>query len=480
MELSMRREPWRIGGAAIIVGAAFLVGGCRGSQSKEPDDPGFASHHGKLQLSRKTADEDLRAELARLDQEGATPQHLTGLTPPFDSRLVKDRAGAPTATGDDGAGELAAVFTRAELASALKKLSQAYPDDGRFTHETLQIAAHVRLEFEPHRERFRRAARAPQCDFGPRFSEGILADFSYIDVCQSGCRLEVIYAAEQLLVERPEAAIACIETIFRACQWLDAQKHSVPRLAAAQIRQHTLRIVAAVAEHPDTTRGGFAALRNILGEQLVNWPPDQNAWIGERSDGLHAYELIRAGYLESVLTKKEIEHIKAEHDDYKLVFARMREGVDRDEYFFLRTMRNLVAACQSKPYHERANFFDTLDTELKRRRMDEKNPSFADLVLLKDLDNGYHNQAADLARCRAWWLALSLALGQTAPTPWVNPLTGRAFPIDASDHRVRVYELPKFDADIDISMAPTATAAAPMQNQKRDIRSSQLPLRDRR
>jgi hypothetical protein len=174
----------------------------------------------------------------------------------------------------------------------------------------------------------------------------------------------------------------------------------------------------------------------LLDQQLEHWPDDATAWIGDRAQGMHTYELIRGGYLLSLLSYDELRDFREEIGIDKLAEA-VASNIDQDELFYLRTMRDVVDACQ-KPHFARADVFRQIEANLGLLRGSDNYPFVADQLLLLRLDQGSRLMALDRARCEAWAIALRIACGDDQARKFTNPLTGDEFFVDITDTQVVV------------------------------------------
>ena len=233
--------------------------------------------------------------------------------------------------------------------------------------------------------------------------------------------------------------------MFRVDTLLADLKHVASRLTAARLRGETLRVAEAVAGHPRANPELLHQLHQLICDQLSPWPPDANAWIGDRAMGLHAYEMVRDGQLLNLLTRDEIRLLGKQQDINSFVQTVTR-SLDQDELFYLQSMRSIIESC-SEPYYHRQPTIDAIATNLNQLRDTPHFPLFAAQVLLLDrepgrrlqaLDQGLRLQALDRARCEAFALALSAATGTTVTPLPVNPVTGKPFELISREEQVEV------------------------------------------
>ena len=379
----------------------------------------------------------MRDELARLVAEDATPALLDG----------PDRATAPAGTAAEQPHDpLHDVISPAGLAALLANLDRDYPPGAfRFGSVEFDKASRLREQHNAALDRYRAILAESDFRFHVALTSGLLADLSFLDHATAMHRLEAIGAAESLRLNSPAEAILPLRRMFRVDALLAELKHVASRLTAARLRGEALRVAEAVAGHPRANQELLHRLHQLIGSQLSPWPPDANAWIGDRAMGLHAYEMVRDGQLLNLLTGDEIRRLGKQQDINSFVQAVTR-SLDQDELFYLQSMRSIIESC-SEPYYHRQPTIDAIATNLNQLQDTPHFPLFAAQVLLMDqepgrrlqaLAQGLRLQALDRARCEAFALALSAASG-TAATPLpVNPVTGKPFELISREEQVEV------------------------------------------
>jgi len=230
--------------------------------------------------------------------------------------------------------------------------------------------------------------------------------------------------------------------MMAAIESLATEKHIIPRIVAVHRRGEALLVMEAIATHPKTTLEIHRRLGNLINNQLVDWPADQSAWIGERAIGLQTYELIRDGYLLSILNEAEQNRLTQEVGLERLG-KQVAGNLDRDELFYLRSMRRVIDGCR-RPYYQRRRIFIEVDEKLALLSDSLAYPLVTDLILWQDVQEGQRLQALDRARCEAWSIALATSIGGPAPPYQVNPLSGNRYVLDPGPDRVIVDNI---DAD---------------------------------
>jgi hypothetical protein len=436
--------------------------GCRRDRSGSPVDPDTIAAYGKLPGLRESHHPELRAELARLVSERATPALLTR-----EAQLARRSAGDHNTTleaADFACNPLADIFPADLLRRAEPRAAELVASDQfQFSDSHLEAAAQFRELLEPQRQRFRESIQQPDFTFAVRHVDGLMADLSFIDAAQLGSRLEALWAAELIGRGRPDEAIEPLVSMLRAVGLLAAESHPATRMAAAHMRAEALHLLGAIARHPHVSHDAHVRLSRLLADQLAQWPPDANAWIGDRAQGLHTYELIRDGHLLSVLRPEEIREIERE-EGQKALGSVEGESLDNDELFYLNAMRTIIDSCE-QPYWRRKGVFQQIRKQLEELRNTDDFPLVAARVLLTDMEMGHQVQAQDRGRCEGWALALAAALGRKRPDYEANPLTGTPYRVREQADRITVWEAgPPSDGRpivIPIAPRPNLEARAP-------------------
>ena len=436
---------------------AAVVAGCRREEDAHvaATAESFVAY-GELPGLRRTPHAGLQAELARLVDEGATPALLEQHRPNVSSRggeqpRIADRENAAVA--------LAGIFEPAALKQLNEKLAALWPADGSAFSENLLLDVQPLLaKHAAQQAKFRAAAERPASDFHFQHTRGLMADTSWVDVVQAGHRLEGFAAAQALHEERLADAVDSLAIMLRLCQFLSGEWHLVPRLQAANLRAEALTVLAAIVAHPRADAHVRQQLLTLLVEQLDAWPSDAQAWIGDRAEGLHTYEIVRDGHLLSVLSSQEIVRLRAA-GKLRQTLESVREQIDADEAHYLSAMRRLIASCD-QPFHARQPLFAELRTQWDELSRTAEFPFVAAVVLLVDFERGHRLQARDRALCEAWAIGLSLATNQAPPPYRDNPLTGAAYHGLRQQDRVTVWGVlpPGEDRQLSIPLPTEKTA----------------------
>jgi hypothetical protein len=405
---------------------AALIG-CGKSPAPDP-----ATHRGRMALAalpglRATAHSGLQAELTLVEQDRGLPLQL-----------------AAAETGSTGTGNKPTSVGL--LQRAFPPLSRGLvrgPLDAVYRGGPLRLSP---VQLERSRELVRKHATAmgdfraalPQQPggFGSRLCDGTLADLSFLEPLDLGCRLEAVAAAVVLSDDSPEGALPHLGRLLTTARVLAAEPNVTTRIAAANLRADALHLLAEIVSHEQCTTELHQRLFDLLGEQVAGWPADSQAWIGDRAAGMLTYELVREGHYLSLLAADEVRELQAKQTLHATAQAAIR-GIDDDEQFYLQAMRQLIDASR-QPYSERQEVLASIRRSLQDKEQTADYPLVAGKLLLADFETAQQRQVEDLARCQAWMLALGTALGHESPAAVTNPRTGSPFKIERTPLAVTV------------------------------------------
>ncbi|MCA9268249.1 MAG: hypothetical protein KDA41_07250, partial [Planctomycetales bacterium] len=335
------------------------------------------------------------------------------------------------------------AFTPGGLKFALQRSDALMPAEG-FAFDPLAIerAMQFRLQHDAARLAIRTAFAQSDARLWVDHRLGVGVDVSFIDVARVYNRLEFFLAAEQLAGGRQDDAIETLDAMLRVVDRLAGARHLASRLAAMQSRREALALLQAIAGGAATSRLQAERLRNMIAGELAAWPRERDAWIADRAEALHTYEMIRDGQLASLLTEEEMEKHNADGD--ALAAAAMR-GIDDDEAFYLGSIRRLIDAAD-QPYYQRRETYEQLRQELKSLLPTPQYPLLADQMFLANIPDAQRLAAADRAWTEAWSVALCIALDESRAPPFdVNPLTGKPYRIAVEANAVVVAGIDPLD-----------------------------------
>lgn len=436
----------------LILLATFCACGACSKPQPAMDGPDDARDHARLTRTKLTHNRELQAEIARLEAERATPLLLHG----------KGKLDGEGNSGSAQPSQLETIFPPRTRDSLRRRIDGIWPaEQFELKPTTRSAAAELLSKNASPLERFQRLIAQPNFSFTVDHSLGLMADTSYIDAVHIGSRLVGLSASAELDGNRLDAAIARLKSMFRAAELLSREKSVAARAAAAYRRRDALQVLEAIARHADATTATHRALHQLLSTQLARWPADEEAWIGDRALGLHTYELIRDGYLLSLLTQQEVGVFNGQVGLDELA-ALVGENIDRDELFYLQAMREYITACQH-PFYERTALFQQIEQDIEVLRASEAYPFVADQLLLVQIQETQRLQAKDRARCEAWLFALELSLGMTPEDTRINPLTGSPFVVEITPEQIVVDGIDKSGPERAATIPQRAVTAMKMR-----------------
>ncbi|MEX2174267.1 MAG: hypothetical protein WD872_07885 [Pirellulaceae bacterium] len=432
---------------------ALLLAGLSATACRPSAAPGIATPEGRDALAalpgaRASPHSGLQAELALVESQQALPLHLAA-----------PAAGAGPA-GDSAAAiqELAQAFPPLTRRQVTTSLAEVY-DGGPLALSPIQLERGRDL-LRKHAaaiDKFRAALPGEPGGFGPRLCDGILADLSFLDPLQIGCRLEAVAAAIAIAEHRPDDALPHLERMLVAARWLSAEPNLTARLAAASLRSDALDTLAAIAGQHHATRKTHEQLFRLLSENTADWPDDALAWIGDRAAGLLIYELVRDGQYLSLLSAAEIKQLE-DQQVLRVTATAVMRNIDDDQHYYLQTTRQLIDACE-QTYWQRQESLACIRRELSAKEQSSDYPLVAANLLLVDFEHGHRRQAQDFARTLAWMLALGSALGRETPSVPTNPLTGEPYRVERTPLAVTVSDvLPGRDEPCIVPVLPVQQA----------------------
>lgn len=396
----MRRDwaTWVLLMVAFVLGICFS--GCQPEWAKA-DQASDAAAYSDLPLASRSQHAPLRDELARLTVERATPT------------LMMETTTQPVgADSSDITRDLVAIFPRDRLAALVAASTEVMPRE-RLLGEPAQT--HRLREFRQRHDGQLAKARVllgkPNARLSIDLREGLAADASFVEAAIIVARLEICSAAEALAFDEshaPDNVLPALENLARWCELLSHVPHVPSRLAAGELRRSELLVLAAIVQHPQATRATQQRALNLLQGQVDRWPDDALAWRGDRAAGLHAYDMVRDGHLLSLLTLDEIKVIRGK-SSVTATLAAVRDNIDRDEQFYLETMRHIIDGCR-EPYCRNAEKLRELELQCRAQANTPELPYVAVKLLLGDFMEGRRQQAADRSRVALWVMALREAL----------------------------------------------------------------------
>lgn len=418
-------ERWRVWLGMLLLVATV---GCSKGPSPETRATEEAKAFGALPGLKATPDGALQDELARVVEDGGTPELLAAGVIPAESNV---------------AAALVALFAgvdRERLALIRAESDELFPK-GPFTLDPVQRekAIRFRQRYEDERMGARLALQRPECRFPIAYEAGPADELTFLDTVWICSRLEAFRSAEALSALDVDSAVESLRHMLRLAECLTAEPHPITRLEGAFLRTEALVVLQAIAGSENFDRSHALMIHGWLTDQLEAWPDDALAWIGDRAQGMVIYEAVRGGKLRDFLTDEEEEQLKELGSLSALDDAVLRD-VNSDELYYLVAMRKIIESCQH-PYHTRMKDFEELRRDLHQRRNSSDFPTVAGRFLLLDVEKGHVIQARDRANCEAWVLALALACGEKLPEFTNNPLTGRPYRVEQDGKTILVFDI---------------------------------------
>ena len=405
--------------------------------------------YGRLPGLSQVPHQGLQDELARIVEEGGTPEQLSQTTVP---------------PADNVAMGLLELFPEKRVGSIARAAEERFPPGPfQLNPVELQKAVNFYKKYDKEQLEARQALQRPQCDFGIQFLAGNTAEMKFVRVVWLLGRLEAFRAADALNQGDIDGAIEALSFILRLAQCMAAEKCVEPRLEAAYLRTKAFTILQAIVRNRGLQQSHLDKLYHLVEQQLKTWPSDAQAWIGDRAMGMHAYEMVREGNLLELLTQEEMTQFTEERVIGQLAEA-ARRNVDKDELFYLQAMRQIIDSC-AKPYWQRIEIFEAIDQQLQTNRNDSDFPLVAARLLLPNIQAAQAIQAQDRANWEAWLLALAAATNREPPPYEKNPLTGKSYRVNKLDHQVLVEQIGSAEEGSPTVFIPLPEAAQPSSSQ---------------
>ena len=198
-----------------------------GCKKREALEPPLAELPGVMQ----THHAELRAELARLVAERATPQLLENAT----SSASQGEQGTRSSPDPDRV--LEDVLSAKRAALLLQRLNRFYPQ-GRFEFDPIAFenAMGLRSQFGAELEQYRQIFSGEHFRFHVSLDSGLLADLAFLDHATLAHRLEAIDAQEALVAGQPQETVLPLRNMLRIDAQLARLQHVASRLTAATLR----------------------------------------------------------------------------------------------------------------------------------------------------------------------------------------------------------------------------------------------------
>lgn len=391
----------------VLLSLAPLLTGCRGSNA---DLPERVLKCAQLEGAKSSKLPELVEAVQQIERRQAGPLHL--------SRPAK---------GPDlnAAARLAEVFSDADrlrLFSPLRTLVTPGAEDD----SEAQLAM-MRKLLEDEQEilaAVNQAVELPDCSSGVRFDLGFFDRYKFLDDAAIATRLHLTAAVVAFADEERPLGMRQAAWASQWIGWLAKEQRLEARLLAAQLRREWFELVRSVVSH-SATREELSTFFTALRQQLNEWPPDRATFVGDRAITLHAYEAVRAGMADRVITIDEKKALKKANwlEKTKTIDG---PSLDRDELIYLGVMQEVIDAC-SDPYYQRVERLAPLfeDHAIGSERSEQA--PYATRLFLPGVAEALEWIARDRALTEAWALAIASAAPFDIPPYRISPLNGRAY-----------------------------------------------------
>lgn len=275
------------------------------------------------------------------------------------------------------------------------------------------------------------ATDLPRCRFDVDHAFGFFGRMRFLDDAALGSHLLTLRAAESARRDEPAAAAADLRRALVTAHRLAAVRRVEARVLAEALRSATLAYAERLFVEAKLGRAEAETLYGTLREHLADWPDNARMLTGERAVVTHAYEAIRNGMLERVLTLDERKRLSEAG-----LLDRLREAppdaLDADQADYLEAMRRVIDSADLPAVERDASVTAALASARDGPLL------FAAPLFLVDLTDALDAAVTDRARCEAWAIALASSAGLRPPPFRVSPATGEAYEATRETGRVAV------------------------------------------
>ena len=401
-----------------LLAVVCLIGCNRQSRDFETEITDCADLPG----ARRSENSRLQQALREVELANGLPRHMTREPPPDD---------------DNAAVALAQVFNDRSR-EQLDAVTHAAMPTNRFEFDEKQLVKVKRLlrRWETEREQLAVATKLPRCRFAIDFERGYFAEHPFLTEAAIASRLALLECVPSLVDGDLAAAQGNLSRALRWIGWLDDEPLLEGKILAARLRGEALLVVEAIAWHPQADPATWRELLKLLQQQLDHWPSDEAGLIGDRARSLHAYEVIRGGMFDLLLTPEEIAKLVEEKQLDRLKNLSLA-AIDLDEALYLETMHEIIALADV-PFFERQPKLAELFGKLESLAHGRGYPELAMRLFLADLVPAQEQLARDRGRYEGWAIALAAAVGDDLPTYRVNPLNGHPYVVQRTTQETAV------------------------------------------
>lgn len=364
----------------------------------------------KLEGAKASKLPDLAQAAEQIDASGVGP---AGLTVP------------PGSAETNAAAALNRVLTDADRLKLIPQLEElSTPIDSSYSPAQVQAIRELLKARRSLVKSLEAATALPRCASGVRLDQGFFDRYAFLDDATIAVRMHMIQAAAQLDKRDVSQAIDQAIMAARWIQWLSAERRLDGRLLAASLRGEWFRLLQAITA-TSVTVDQLQLLFTELRSQLDRWPPDRDSLVGDRAVTMHAYETLRLGLVDRVLTIDEKKRLK-EAGLLEKVEAMDNASIDQDELLYLQTMQRIIDV-SDQPYFER---FEQLVPLFDSLRLGDDTSTAAPLatwLFLPGMPGALEQMARDRALTEGWALVVASAADFDLPPYRVSPLTGGVY-----------------------------------------------------
>lgn len=326
--------------------------------------------------------------------------------------------------------------------------------DWAIDRKTLEETAEILTRTDPKRLGVRKLLdRADMCfsfEFVKDDEQGSIPQTDAADYLADYMLLEEYAVAQALQDGTVNKAAESLAYIFRIAQLAAEVRNVSIRTKAAQMRLHAVDVLQTVLQHPKLQKEDLQFLCAMLKEQLVQWTPDREMWVGDRAGGLKCYNLVRLHGLDGALEPEEIDELKT-RGIYNTFSRQLLKRIVADEVFYLQTMRNVIEQSQ-KPFYQRLTALNNVEEQLRAKWGTENEPVIAGF-LLRHIKELMQYCALDRTKCETAVLAMETALNIPV-TVKMETLYGKDYEVQKSGKEIRVtypnnpkpFRIPDFSA----------------------------------
>lgn len=389
----------------LLATGLLLVGGC-GGDPLERKVLGFAVPTGAL----SSENAELVRRVRSIEQAG-------GLASQLDA--------PPGNTGDNAAVAIFEAYSDPLHLRLVPIVEELLAEDASPEERATFLETHKQLI-----NKTAAAADLPRVRFDVGHRYGFFARMSYLNDASLAARM-LLLRARHAGSDSSQSGFADLLRALRLGHELGKVQRVEARVLAERLRDESLSVAAEYFGAGRLGRFEAEQLYGRLRDQLADWPADRRALVGERATVIHAYEAIRGGMIERLLTIDERKRLKAD-GQLARVRAAAPADIDADEARYLNAIGKLLAVAK-EPYHERLPAIqEAFEAVAVAPGL------FAGPLFLQDLPQAIRAAAMDRARVEAWTLTLA-AVAELKPPPFrTSPLTGHPYEAERDTDEVAV------------------------------------------